>query len=38
VLVLRAPDPDDIVEQQLVAVAGRQALVRQPGPVDHDGA
>jgi hypothetical protein len=30
-------DPDDIVEQQIVAIAGRQALMRKPRPADHDG-
>ena len=35
VLLARAPHPDDVVEEQLVAVRRRQALVRQVGPVDH---
>ncbi len=29
--------PDDVVEQEVVAVARSQALVGQPGPADHDG-
>jgi hypothetical protein len=35
VLLPRAADPDDVVEEQLVAVRRRQALVREVRPV-HD--
>ena len=35
VVLLRLLHPDHVVEQQVVAVAGRQALVREPGPADH---
>ena len=36
VLPLRALDPQDVVEQQLVVVLGREALEAQVGPVDDD--
>src|SRR4029450_5616088 len=35
VLVLRALDPQDVVEQQLVMVRGGQSLEAEPRPVDH---
>ena len=34
-LLARAPHPDHVVEQQLVAVGRREPLVREVGPVDH---
>ena len=34
-LLPRAPHPDDVVEEQIVAVARREPLVRQVGPVHH---
>jgi len=35
-LLPRPAHPDDVVEQQLVAVRRREPLVRQVGPVDDD--
>ena len=38
VLLLRAGDPGDAVEEQLVVVARREAAQLGPGAVQHDGA
>ena len=37
VVLLGLVDPDHVVEQQLVAVAGREPLVREAGTADHHG-
>jgi hypothetical protein len=37
VLLPGSPHPDHVVEEQVMAVAGRQALVRDVGSVDHHG-
>ena len=37
VILLCFVDPDHIVEQQIVAIAGRQALMGERWPADHDG-
>ena len=37
VLLARAAHPDHVVEEQLVAVRRREALVGEVGPVDHHG-
>jgi hypothetical protein len=38
VVLLRLVHPDDIVEQKSVAVARRQAPMRQAWPAHHDGS
>ena len=38
VLLAGAPHPDHVVEQQLVAVRGREPLVLEVGPVHHHGS
>src|SRR6516164_1838779 len=36
-ILLRLLYPDDVIEQQVAAIAGRKPLVRQAGPADHHG-
>ena len=36
VVLLRLVHPDDVVEEQIVAVSWRQPLMRAPGRADHD--
>ena len=37
VILLRFVNPDDIVKEKIMAVAGGQPLVGQRRPADHDG-
>ena len=38
VILLRLVHPDHVVEQQVVAIAGRQALMGERWPADHHGS
>jgi hypothetical protein len=37
VILLRLVDPDDIVEQEIVTVSGREPPMGKRGPADHHG-